>query len=234
MREKLFKAVEREGRILEYLPRPWFPRLGERGWLSGGPDGERLPFFVMERLPGVPLLDHAAGWSALTPAQRGRRAAEIVVQVCQALEAADDAWSQRADVVGRCFSHRDLNPGNVLVSEDQGRPSVHLIDFGTAAAPWLTVTVRAEAFALAYAAPEQFQVKLQEARDLADFEPEENADDRPWDVWTLGVLLFRLVTGALPFSPAQGLIPLMKQVIDIATPAPPLQGERIRYRLASW
>ncbi len=138
--------------------------------LDGGlaPDGR--PWFAMERVDGIPITDYARVHH-LPLADRLR----LLVEVARAVDAA-----HRSLVV-----HRDLKPSNILVTA-AGEPK--LLDFGLAKLlerdddPRLTRT-DVRALTPAYAAPEQV---LGEPVTLAT------------DVYSLGVLLYELVTGELP------------------------------------
>jgi len=88
--------------------------------------------------------------------------------------------------------HRDIKPGNVMVSEVEGRPEVKVIDFGIAKAMGISLTERTlmtGTFEMMgtpeYMSPEQFAM---DARQV----------DSRTDVYALGVLLFRLLTGEFP------------------------------------
>ena len=140
--------------------------------LDGGvaPDGR--PWFAMERVDGEPITDYARH-RALPLAERIR----LMVEVARAVDAA-----HRNLVV-----HRDLKPSNILVTAT-GEPK--LLDFGLAKLlepeddPRLTRTDM-RALTPAYAAPEQV---LGEPVTMAT------------DVYALGVLLYELITGALPHA----------------------------------
>ncbi|HWN42072.1 MAG TPA: serine/threonine-protein kinase [Thermoanaerobaculia bacterium] len=142
--------------------------------LDGGTSADGRPYFVMELIEGKPIDIHAEGLSL-----RGRL--ELMIEVLAAVREA-----HRNLVV-----HRDLKPSNVLVTTD-GRPK--LLDFGVAKVlasevrPDLTSHGLALPMTLAWASPEQV-LGL----------PVTTATD----VYALGVLLYRLLTGRHPY-PVEG------------------------------
>ncbi|MFY9819943.1 MAG: serine/threonine-protein kinase, partial [Thermoanaerobaculia bacterium] len=140
-----------------------------------GSDGD-LVFLTMDFVPGRSLRDLLEEHRRLAP----ERAAEIARQLALALGAA-----HRAGVI-----HRDLKPGNVLVEETAGGSlRVAITDFGIARSlggAGLTVPGMVVG-TLGYLSPEQ-------ARGIA-------MDGRS-DLYTLGLLLYEMLTGELPFSAA--------------------------------
>lgn len=164
-------------------------------------DAAGLPFVVMEYLEGRNLADVLAADGTLDPG----RATALVVQACVGLEAAHS----------KGFVHRDLKPENLFLTRaDDGSERVKVLDFGIAKAldsssgqvPRLTkegMTLGT----LFYMAPEQ----LWNAK----------GSDRRADVYALGVVLYELLTGRLPFvADTQSEL-----VLRIATtrPVPPRQ-----------
>ncbi|MFJ2745730.1 serine/threonine-protein kinase [Streptomyces sp. NPDC087440] len=129
------------------------------------------PWIVMERVRGESLEDRLHREGALPE----REAARIGLAVAEALRAAH----------GRGVLHRDVKPGNVLLSEDDGGRVV-LSDFGIAYIEGDEPLTRSGEFvgSLEYTAPERM------------------GGNRPGpasDLWSLGVLLFRMVEGWSPF-----------------------------------
>jgi serine/threonine-protein kinase len=158
--------VERQ--ILAHLDHPNIAR-----FLYGDTTGDGLPFFAMELVEGV-RVDRYCREHQLSIEQR----LELFLEICSAVE-----YAHRNLVV-----HRDLKPGNILVTRD-GRPK--LLDFGIAklldpelAGPESATTVHwLRVLTPAYASPEQVRG-----------EPISTATD----VYSLGVLLYELLTGVLP------------------------------------
>ena len=159
---------------------------------DGGIAPDGRPYMVMELITGEPITDYCARTHA-TLAQRMR----LFTDVCEAV-----AYAHRNLVV-----HRDLKPVNILVTE-QGQ--VKLLDFGVAKLiaiddPNLTRTLGAP-LTPASAAPEQL---------LGG--PVTTATD----VYTLGLLLFELLTGTRPWAPAGAPIAhAMRVVLERPPPAP--------------
>ncbi|TVQ36271.1 MAG: serine/threonine protein kinase [Wenzhouxiangella sp.] len=163
--EDIVERFIQERRILASLEHPGIAR-----FIDGGMTDDGLPYFVMERVKGLPITEHARQ-QALSVRQRMR----LLLAVCDAV-----AYAQQRLVV-----HRDLKPGNVLVDET-GR--VRLLDFGIAKLledePDSRVTATGlRAMSPAYAAPEQI---LGQTISTAT------------DVYALGLLGYELLTDSLP------------------------------------
>jgi serine/threonine protein kinase len=160
------------------------------------------PFLVMEYLDGCGL-DEVIAQSGPLPA------AAAVEYVLQALDALSEAHA-----LG--LVHRDVKPSNMFLTRSrQGAPAVKLLDFGLvkdAIATPGTLRVTRTGFMLgtpAYMAPEQLG-------------PKASADPRV-DVWAIGVSLYQLLTGHLPFEGTS--IPLMVMRI-MREPPPPIRPVR--------
>jgi eukaryotic-like serine/threonine-protein kinase len=138
-----------------------------------------VPYFVMELIKGVPITKYSDD-AKLTPKQR----LELFIPVCQAVQHAHQ----------KGIIHRDLKPSNVIVGLYDGRPVPKVIDFGVAKATGTKLTdksvyteVGSIVGTLEYMSPEQ-----------AEFN---NLDiDTRSDIYALGVLLYELLTGTVPFS----------------------------------
>jgi eukaryotic-like serine/threonine-protein kinase len=166
----IVRRFVRERQILSRLDHPGIARL-----LDGGSAADGRPFFVLERVEGVPINQYCNS-QGLGLEERLR----LFQSVCAAVDSAHR----------RLVVHRDLKPANILVAEDGG---VKLLDFGIAkllagdeeeeTSPLTQLDARL--LTPAYAAPEQI---LGEPITMAT------------DVYALGVLLFELITGALPHT----------------------------------
>lgn len=185
--EKLAERFRHERRVLAGLSHPGIAAL-----VDGGTTPEGLPYLVMEYVEGLPL----DRWlRERKPDLRER--VRLVAAICEAVRHAHE----------RLVIHRDLKPGNILVTPD-GRPK--LLDFGIAkllgddgdaAAQTITYVLTPE-----YASPEQITGG-----------PVTTATD----IYSLGVLLYVLLAERQPYELA-GLPPLeaMRRVVE-AEPKPP-------------
>ncbi len=167
--------LEYEAQILARLRHPGIAQIYEAG--SYLMESERLPFFAMEYIPNARSLTSYAREKNLSVSQR----LNLMLQVCDAVH----HGHQRGIV------HRDLKPGNVLV-DSHGR--ARIIDFGIAhAADAQSANPDAESESgriigtIAYMSPEQFE-----------FDPSD-IDTRA-DIYALGVVLYELLTGSLPYE----------------------------------
>jgi non-specific serine/threonine protein kinase/serine/threonine-protein kinase len=147
--------------------------------LDAGTTESTRPYFVMELVKGVPLTKYCDELH-LTPRQR----LELFVPVCQAV--------QHAHTKG--IIHRDLKPSNVLIALYDDKPVPKVIDFGVAKAmgPRLTERTLFTEFGaivgtLEYMSPEQAQLNQLDI-------------DTRSDVYSLGVLLYELLTGTTPLE----------------------------------
>jgi serine/threonine protein kinase/tetratricopeptide (TPR) repeat protein len=146
---------------------------------DAGETPEGRPYFVMEYVHGVAITDYCDR-NRLTIKER----LALFMQVCEGVQHAHQ----------KAIIHRDLKPSNVLVEEVDDKPVPKIIDFGLAKATGqrLTdITMFTEAGAMLgtpdYMSPEQADLN------------ERNIDTRT-DVYSLGVILYELLVGALPLG----------------------------------
>lgn len=172
---ELVSRFEREGKLLERIKSPFICSLVDRGRNEDG-----TPFMVLERLTGESLEELLDREGYLPMAEVGRIADEIL----QALVVAHNAG----------IVHRDISASNVFIHRARdGRTFTKVLDFGVAkvtdaSAP--RTGNRATMGALAYIAPEQLG-------DSARAGPRA-------DLYAVGTIVFRALTGQMPFGDAQG------------------------------
>jgi eukaryotic-like serine/threonine-protein kinase len=146
---------------------------------DAGATPEGQPYFVMEYVPGVPITDYCDEKKL-----KIRDRLELFIKVCEGVQHAHQ----------KAIIHRDLKPANILVVEVDGKPVPRIIDFGLAKAinPGIaeeTLHTRVGGFVgtPGYMSPEQF-------------DPTEHDVDTRTDVYSLGVVLYVLLAGSLPFD----------------------------------
>jgi tetratricopeptide (TPR) repeat protein len=147
--------------------------------LDGGATEQGRPFFVMEYVDGVPITDFC-DQARLTVEDR----LKLFVQVCQAVQHAHQ----------KGIIHRDLKPSNILVRLYDGVPVPKVIDFGLAKAMHQPLTERTlyTANGLMVGTP------LYMSPEQAEFN---NLDiDTRSDVYSLGVILYEILTGTTPLD----------------------------------
>ncbi len=172
--EEVLRRFELERRTLSMMDHEGIAQV-----LDAGTTAEGRPYFVMERVVGLPITDHCDREQLTLP----RRLA-LFVEVCRAIQHAHQ----------RGILHRDIKPNNILVTVRDGRAVPKVIDFGLARAMsrddegGTTMTQAGQILGTpAYMSPEQ-----------ADYGVDD-LDSRS-DIYSLGVLLYELLTGSRPFG----------------------------------
>jgi eukaryotic-like serine/threonine-protein kinase len=147
--------------------------------LDAGATESGRPFFVMELVHGVPITQYCDD-NRLTPRQR----LELFVPVCQAIQHAHH----------KGIIHRDVKPSNVMITLYDGKPVPKVIDFGVAKATEQRLTERTlfTQYGTMVGTPEYMSPEQAERSALG-------ADTRS-DIFSLGVLLYELLTGGTPLS----------------------------------
>ncbi|MCR9198790.1 MAG: serine/threonine-protein kinase [Planctomycetaceae bacterium] len=167
---------EAERQALAMMEHPNIASVFDGGQIDG------RPFFVMELVRGVPITEYCD-----TNALSTRERLALFVDVCDAVQHAH----------GKGIIHRDIKPANVMVTLHDGRPVVKVIDFGVAKAIHTRLTERTmfTAFGQMIGTPQYMSPEQAEMSGL-------DVDIRT-DVYSMGVLLYELVTGTAPLSPVQ-------------------------------
>jgi serine/threonine protein kinase len=137
------------------------------------------PYFAMELVQGVPITEYCDACDLGT-----RQRLELFVTVCHAVQHAHQ----------RGIIHRDIKPTNVLVALQDGRPAPKIIDFGIAKA----VNQQFGENSLVTAFTQMVGTPLYMSPEQAELSPL-GADTRS-DIYSLGVLLYELLTGTTPFD----------------------------------
>ena len=188
--QSVLKRFLAERQILAGLVHPGIARL-----LDGGTTAENLPYLVMELVEGKPIDEYCAA-RELSIAERLR----LFGLVCDAVSCA-----HRHLVV-----HRDLKPSNILITRDR---TVKLLDFGVAkvldsctpVGPYPPTVTLLRALTVNFASPEQ--IRGEQITTVSD-------------VYSLGVLLYHLLTGGSPYRTVDG--PASAVAHEVCEQCPPL------------
>ncbi len=165
---------EAERQLLALMDHPNVAKVFDAGSTAAG-----RPYFVMELVRGISITEYC-NLMQLSVAER----LQLFIQVCQAIQHAHH----------KGVMHRDIKPANVLVTMHDGMPLVKVIDFGIAKATQGPLSEHTFHTALdqfigtpAYISPEQTELT------------QRNVDTRS-DIYSLGVLLYELLTGCTPLD----------------------------------
>ena len=173
--KEVIARFDAERQALAMMDHPNIAKILDAGATEGG-----RPFFVMELVRGVKITDFCDQYGLST-----KRRLELFSQICHAVQHAHQ----------KGIIHRDLKPSNILVTLHDGEPVPKVIDFGIAKATEGRLTDRTLFTAFeqfigtpAYMSPEQAEMS---GIDI----------DTRSDIYSLGVLLYELLSGRPPFDP---------------------------------
>lgn len=175
--KEIIARFEAERQVLALMDHPHIAKVHDAGTTDGG-----RPYFVMELVNGVPITKHCAEMS-----HDVKERLELFIEVCAALQHAHQ----------KGIIHRDLKPSNILVSTDQEKPLVKVIDFGIAKAMGVSLTEKTifTQFGRMMGTP-QYMSPEQAGHNTI------NVDTRS-DIYALGVILYEVLTGSTPLGAKQ-------------------------------
>ncbi len=196
---EMLRRFARESELLGRLQHPGIAQIYEAG-TSEGPNGPQ-PFFAMELVRGLSLTDYA---SAKSLDLNGRL--ELFGRVCDSVH-----YAHQQGII-----HRDLKPANILV-DAAGQPKV--LDFGVARLTDADVQATRQTSVGEVIGTLQYMSPEQVGADPDDI-------DIRSDVYSLGVILYELLSGQLPYDLARKMIYEAARVILVDDPAPLSQINR--------
>jgi eukaryotic-like serine/threonine-protein kinase len=171
---EVVSRFESERQALALMDHPAIAKVFDAGTT---PEGR--PYFVMEYVAGMPITTYCDRRRLST-----RQRLELFISVCEGVQHAHQ----------KAIIHRDLKPSNILVTEVDGKPVPRIIDFGVAKATSQRLSART------------LYTQVGAVIGTLDYISPEQADsggvdiDTRSDVYSLGVVLYELLSGALPFD----------------------------------
>ncbi len=191
--KQVIARFEAERQALALMDHPNIAKVFDAGATEAG-----RPFFVMELIKGVPILEYSDTEKLDTKSRL-----DLFIKVCNAIQHAHQ----------KGIIHRDIKPSNVMITLHDGVPVPKVIDFGIAKATNQELTTktlftqhRQMIGTPAYMSPEQAEMS---GLDI----------DTRSDIYSLGVLLYELLTGTTPFNSeelmSKGFAEMMRIIREI-------------------
>ena len=196
--KQVIARFEAERQALAMMDHPNIAKVLDAGATETG-----RPYFVMELVKGISITEYCDKNKLNT-----RERLDLFIQVCNAVQHAHQ----------KGIIHRDIKPSNIMVTLLDGRPVPKVIDFGIAKATSLELTEKTlfTRYAQMIGTPEYMSPEQAEMSGL-------DVDTRT-DIYSLGVLLYQLLTGALPFDPetlrAAGYAEIRRTIVEDEPPKP--------------
>ena len=209
--KQVIARFEAERQALALMDHPNIARVFDGGETQAG-----RPYFVMELVKGIPLTEFCD-----QKRLRARERLELFIQVCHAVQHAHQ----------KGIIHRDLKPSNVMITMVDGEPVPKVIDFGVAKAVEQKLTERTLFTRYdqmigtpAYMSPEQAELSGQDV-------------DTRSDIYSLGVLLYELLTSTPPIDAdalrRAGLDELRRLIRETEPPPPSTRLQTLGDKLAT-
>jgi len=200
--DSALRRFQSERQSLAIMDHPAIAKVFDAG---ATPDGQ--PYFAMEYVPGVAITNYCDEKKL-----KIRDRLELFIRACEGVQHAHQ----------KAIIHRDLKPANILVVEVDGKPMPRIIDFGLAKTltPYFSgesMNTLAGSFlgTPGYMSPEQADPGIQDV-------------DTRTDVYSLGVVLYELLTGFLPFDAAQWKkVPLEELLRHLREEDPPRPSTKV-------
>ncbi|MHC4174650.1 MAG: tetratricopeptide repeat protein, partial [Planctomycetota bacterium] len=172
--KQVIARFEAERQALALMDHPNIARVFDAGATDTG-----RPYFVMELVKGIPITDYCDKNNLDT-----RQRLDLFIDVCKAVQHAHQ----------KGIIHRDIKPSNVMITLHDGKPVPKIIDFGIAKATQHRLTEKT------------FFTEYQQFIGTPEYMSPEQAEmsgldvDTRSDIYSLGVLLYELLTGTTPFE----------------------------------